>query len=81
VAAPTRGPETEGNSIAASGTCVRLGCAGLAGVVDTFPLPSTGNIPAQLSVRGGIPGSWYRRIDRASRWFSERRKRARLEPQ
>src|SRR5207249_10275676 len=65
VAVPTRGPETEGGPMAASGTCVRLERADLAGVVGAFPRSTADRIPAQLSSRVGTSGSRYRRADRA----------------
>jgi hypothetical protein len=48
VAVSTRGPETEGDPIAALSTCVRLERPDLAGVVGAFPCSAAVSVPAKL---------------------------------
>ena len=51
LAVPTRGPEIEGHAIAAPGTCVRLQCGDLAGLVGAFPGATADGSLAELPPR------------------------------
>ena len=79
MAVPTRGTEAEGHPIAAPGTCVRLECDDLAGVVGAFPRAAAGGRLAELSPGPRISGCRYCCADRALGRLPERRERAWLE--
>ena len=75
VATPTRGPEAEGDPLAAPSTCLRLQCPDLAGVVGAFPRSATDGILADLSFGNRNYGSRSRRRDGALGRLFEWRKR------
>src|SRR5712692_4381654 len=79
VAVAARRTETEGHPAAAFGIGVPVRCADLAGVVGTFPRTATWECAAKLPDTTRTLRGRRRISDRASRRFSERRKRARLD--